>query len=106
MAAQAQKSRLDGELLDRLLTGRDPATVLSSGGLLGELKKVLAKRMLNAELDVHLETAGRARGRQSPQRRQREDGADGGRSAEVGDPPRSASEQFTLGNRGHGKTSS
>ncbi|HEX7370920.1 MAG TPA: IS256 family transposase [Rhodanobacteraceae bacterium] len=55
MAAQAQKSRFDGELLDRLLAGRDPATVLSSEGLLGELKKALAERMLNAELDVHLE---------------------------------------------------
>jgi putative transposase len=42
------------EPLDRLLAGRDPNTALDSGGLIGELKKALAKRMLNAEMDVHL----------------------------------------------------
>ncbi len=42
------------EMLDELLDGQDPATVLSSEGLLGELKKALAERMLNAEMDVHL----------------------------------------------------
>ena len=43
------------ELLDQLLAGRDPKTVLDSGGLFGDLKKALAERMLNAEMDVHLE---------------------------------------------------
>lgn len=42
------------ELLDQLLSGRDPTTVLESGGLIGDLKKALAERMLNAEMDVHL----------------------------------------------------
>jgi putative transposase len=42
------------ELLDQLLAGRDPKSVLDSGGLLGDLKKALAERMLNAEMDVHL----------------------------------------------------
>ena len=42
------------ELLDQLLAGRDPKTVLDSGGLIGELKKALAERMLNAEMDHHL----------------------------------------------------
>ena len=42
------------DLLDQLLAGRDPKTVLDSGGLLGDLKKALAERMLNAEMDVHL----------------------------------------------------
>ena len=42
------------ELLDQLLAGRDPKMVLESGGLLGDLKKALAERMLNAEMDVHL----------------------------------------------------
>src|SRR6201996_4181843 len=42
------------ELLDELLAGRDPKTVLDSGGLIGDLKKALAERMLNAEMDVHL----------------------------------------------------
>jgi len=44
------------ELLDELLDGQDPATVLRSDGLLGDLKKALAERMLNAELDAHLES--------------------------------------------------
>ena len=48
------------ELLDQLLAGRDPKTVLDSGGLLGELKKALAERMLNAEMDVHLENEAEA----------------------------------------------
>ena len=42
------------ELLDQLLVGRDPTTVLESTGLIGDLKKALAERMLNAEMDVHL----------------------------------------------------
>lgn len=42
------------ELLDQLLAGRDPKSVLDSGGLIGDLKKALAERMLNAEMDVHL----------------------------------------------------
>jgi len=41
-------------LLDDLLAGRDPKTVLESDGLIGDLKKALAQRMLNAEMDVHL----------------------------------------------------
>ncbi len=45
---------VNAELLDELLEGRDPATVLRSDGLLGELKKALAERMLSAEMDVHL----------------------------------------------------
>lgn len=42
------------EIIDELLAGKDPKTVLSSEGLIGELKKALAERMLNAELDNHL----------------------------------------------------
>jgi putative transposase len=44
------------ELLDELLKGKDPKTVLTSAGLFGELKKALADRMLSAELDDHLAT--------------------------------------------------
>src|SRR5690349_21175782 len=54
------------ELLDRLLAGSDPRTALADGGLLDGLKKALAERALNAELDHHLETGepdGRANGR-------------------------------------------
>ena len=43
------------ELLDSLLAGRDPKSILESGGLIGDLKKALAERMLHAEMDVHLE---------------------------------------------------
>ncbi|MGC8040457.1 transposase, partial [Salmonella enterica] len=41
--------------MDQLLAERDPNSVLDSGGLIGDLKKALAERMLNAKLDVHLE---------------------------------------------------
>jgi putative transposase len=48
------------ELLDQLLAGRDPKTVLDSSGLIGDLKKALADRMLNAEMDVHLDSEAEA----------------------------------------------
>src|SRR3989337_4482896 len=48
------KSKFKPELLDALLKGQDPKTVLSSQGLFGELKKALAERILNAEMDHHL----------------------------------------------------
>jgi putative transposase len=54
------------ELLDQLLGGSDPRAALADGGLLDGLKKALAERVLNAELDHHLETGepdGRANGR-------------------------------------------
>jgi putative transposase len=54
MARRAAKSSIDPALLDQLLAGHDPATVLTSRGLMGDLKKALAERMLRAELDVHL----------------------------------------------------
>jgi putative transposase len=44
------------DTLDRLLDGRDPQAVFSKDGLFDELKKALAERVLNAELDDHLET--------------------------------------------------
>src|ERR671910_1839003 len=54
------------ELLDQLLAGSDARSALADGGLLDGLKKALAERALNAELDHHLETGepdGRANGR-------------------------------------------
>ncbi len=53
--ASKPASAFSGELLDQLLSGRDPSTMLESGGLIGDLKKALAERMLNAEMDVHLD---------------------------------------------------
>ena len=54
--AKAKSSALDADLLDELLKGQDPTTALSSEGLLGDLKKALAERMLNAEMDAHLDS--------------------------------------------------
>src|SRR5919202_834960 len=54
------------ELLDQLLNGSDPRAALADGGLLDGLKKALAERALNAEMDHHRETGepdGRANGR-------------------------------------------
>jgi putative transposase len=46
---------IKAELLDELLKGQDPKTLFEQNGLLDELKKALAERALNAELDHHLE---------------------------------------------------
>jgi putative transposase len=54
MAASIKDEGIADEVVDQLLAGRDPATVFESGGLIDELKKRLAERMLNAELDHHL----------------------------------------------------
>ena len=45
---------IKNEIIDELLKGQDPKQVFSSSGLLGELKKALAERILNAEMDHHL----------------------------------------------------
>ena len=42
------------EVLEELLADKDPGEVFSPDGLLDELKKALAERILNAELDQHL----------------------------------------------------
>ena len=39
---------IKSEVLDELLAGRDPKTLFESEGLLDELKKALAERVLNA----------------------------------------------------------
>ena len=54
MAKEKQETRFSAAVLDELLEGQDPATVLRSDGLVGDLKKALAERMLNAEMDMHL----------------------------------------------------
>ena len=41
-------------LIDQLLVGQDPSTLFDKGGLLDELKRQLAERALNAEMDHHL----------------------------------------------------
>src|SRR3974390_2762728 len=42
------------EIIDELLSGQDPKAVFSKDGLLDALKKALAERILDAELDHHL----------------------------------------------------
>src|ERR1700729_1786213 len=41
-------------ILDQLLAGADAKTVFDPNGLLDDLKKALAERVLNAEMDHHL----------------------------------------------------
>jgi len=47
---------IEKELLDRLLADRDPNEVFSRDGLLDDLKKALSERILNTELDEHLDS--------------------------------------------------
>lgn len=67
------------ELIDELLAGQDPTRALSADGLIGELKKALAERLLNAELDAHLgseaeQQAGNHRNGSSPKTVRCDDG--------------------------------
>jgi putative transposase len=48
------------EVVDELLKDVDPKAVFSSDGLLTEIKKALAERMLNAEMDQHLDSQASA----------------------------------------------
>jgi len=50
---------IDKDLLDQLLAGRDPKDVFSKDGLLDDLKKALSERILDAELDEHLDQEAR-----------------------------------------------
>jgi putative transposase len=54
--ARRKTSKIPDELLDQLLAGADPKTAFDADGLLDDLKKALAERALNAEMDRHLET--------------------------------------------------
>jgi len=55
MARRKNEGKIPPELLDKLLEGRDPKTIFSREGLFDDLKKALAERILNAELDHHLD---------------------------------------------------
>ena len=50
-----KEPRIPDAILDQLLAGADAKTAFEQGGLLDELKKALAERALNAEMDHHLE---------------------------------------------------
>jgi putative transposase len=51
---------IKNELLDELLKDQDPKKLFSTDGLLADLKKALAERVLNAEMDHHLASAAPA----------------------------------------------
>ena len=51
-----ERRSIPPELLDRLLEGSDAETLFDSGGLVDDLKRALAERILDTEMDVHLES--------------------------------------------------
>src|ERR687894_2259031 len=53
-----KEPRIPDAILDQLLAGADPKTAFDPNGLLDELKKALAERALNAEMDHHLGGGG------------------------------------------------
>ena len=56
--ARRKEPRIPDAVLDQLLAGADAKTAFDQGGLLDELKKALAERALNAEMDHHLAGEG------------------------------------------------
>ena len=53
--ARRKEPRISDHLLDQLLAGADAQSAFAKNGLLDELKKALAERALNAEMDHHLD---------------------------------------------------
>jgi putative transposase len=49
-----KEPKIPDAILDQLLAGADPKSAFDPNGLLDELKKALAERALNAEMDHHL----------------------------------------------------
>ena len=49
---------IEKDVLDQLLAGRDPKDVFNKDGLVDELKKALSERILNTELDEHVDGEG------------------------------------------------
>jgi putative transposase len=52
--ARRKRPAIPDQLLDQLLAGADAMAAFEKDGLLNEVKKALAKRVLNAEVDHHL----------------------------------------------------
>lgn len=58
--ARRKEPTIPDSILDQLLAGADAKTAFDPGGLLDGLKKALAERALNAEMDHHLDGEGGA----------------------------------------------
>ena len=54
MTDQKTPERISDEMLDQLIGDADATELFQSGELLGELKRKLAERILDAEMDAHL----------------------------------------------------
>ena len=54
MSSSERPSRISDEMLDQLFGDRDPQELFPTGELFDELKRQLAERMLDAEMDHHL----------------------------------------------------
>ena len=55
MTKTKAQGRIKDEMLDQILGDADPTELFQSGELIGELKRKLAERILDAEMDAHLE---------------------------------------------------
>ena len=53
-----RKGPISDELLDQLLAGQDAAQVFRSGELIYDLKKAVAERALDVEMEAHIEREG------------------------------------------------
>ena len=60
MARRPTNSSIPDTVLDQLLRGNDPQALFSKDGLIDQLKKRLAERVLNAEIDHHLDQSDEA----------------------------------------------
>lgn len=49
-----KEPRIPDAVLDQLLAGADHKTAFDANGLIDDLRKALAERVLNAEMDHHL----------------------------------------------------
>src|SRR3954447_16810759 len=55
MRGQERVMAIRNELIDELLAGRDPSSVMRQDGLLGALKQALLNRLMAAEFDHHMD---------------------------------------------------
>ena len=53
-STREQPTHISDEMLDQLIGDRDPQELFRTGELFDELKRRLAERMLDAEMDHHL----------------------------------------------------